>query len=177
MKPVNKAWCVDWSKISEGAYYSGNIEPVYAETRGQAKKLFLPDIQEYELRFSTEPITFLNIPIRRCKELDKFDFDGDILTKYEYEENKIKIERENKLKNILSDDNISHCYILKRGSFYADNYCGYTQYISKAGVYKKSDAVSCANSCNELDIIPINNKEHNDLINNEIENLKNRLII
>ena len=41
MKPTEKAWGIDWSKIQEGYYHSGNIDPVYAETRGKAKSLLL----------------------------------------------------------------------------------------------------------------------------------------
>jgi hypothetical protein len=36
-----------------------------------------------KLRFCNDDLTYLNIPVIRCKEYDKFEFEGEDLTKYE----------------------------------------------------------------------------------------------
>jgi hypothetical protein len=36
-----KAWGINWNRISEGDYYRGNIQLVYAETLSKAKSQLL----------------------------------------------------------------------------------------------------------------------------------------
>jgi len=174
-KIAKKAWGIDWSKIDEGAYYSGNIDPVHADTRGKAKSLLLPDISEYKLRWSDDDIVFTNIPIVRIKEADKYEFNGELLTIWEYEKKQLETQRISKLDGILEDTIVTHCYI-KKGSYYRPNSCGYTDFRNKAGIYTKEDAVSHAKSCSDLSIIPIDIKEHNEMIKSEINDLSSRLI-
>jgi hypothetical protein len=176
LKIVEKAWSIDWDKIDEGAYYSGNIEVLYAETRSKARGRFfaITDICDYKLS-NGDDIEFINIPFARCKAADKYDFNGEILTKWEYEEKQNEIERQKKLDEILNNKDITHCYI-EKGSYYSDNWCGYTSAITRAGVYLKSEAVSHARSVCEISIIPINKIKHNEMINLKIKNLQKKLI-
>ena len=176
MKLTKKAWAIDWDKIDEGNYYSGNIGVIYAENRNKARGKFFKDtdICDYKLN-KGDDIEFISIPFSRCKEADKYDFNGEILTKCQYEEKQTEIERQNKLDTILNDNETTHCYI-KKGSYYSDNWCGYTDAISRAGVYIKAEAVSHARNVTEISIIPIDKVKHNKLINLEIERLKNRLV-
>lgn len=175
-KTVEKAWCINWDKIDKGAYYSGNIDVVFAENRSKARGLFFAqtDICDYKLS-NGDGIEFINIPFNRCKSADKYDFDGELLTEWQYEEKQVEIKRQSKLDAILNDEKITHCYI-EKGSYYCDNWCGYTSAISRAGVYLKSEAVSHARNVREISIIPINKTKHNELINTEIDKLKHRLI-
>lgn len=138
--------------------------------------MLLEYIDGYELKYSNEPITYLNIPVIRCKEYDKHQYKGSMLTTYQIEEQIRQEKRNLKLQEILDDDSISHCYIKKRGSYYRPNSSGYTDIQSFAGVYDKIDAVQQANSCNELIIVPINVVKHNELINERINELKSRLL-
>lgn len=175
MKPKFKAYGIDWDKISEGAYYCGNIGVVYADTVGKAKSLLLPEIQDYKLLYSEEDITFINIPIKREKLADKFDFEGEVLTRWEFEEIKHEKERQLKLDEILNNNNITHCYIYKRG-YYKENWCGYTDFEHRAGVYDKKEAINHARNVSEITIYPIDNVKHNEMINNEIIKLQAKII-
>lgn len=83
--------------------------------------------------------------------------------------------REAKHEKILKDAAITHCYI-RKGSYYRPNWCGYTDFQHRAGVYTKEEAVNHANKCNEITVVPINAKEHNDLLNAEIQDIQSRLL-
>lgn len=85
-------------------------------------------------------------------------------------------ERQKELDSILNNPDIQYCYILKRGLYYCDSWCGYSDYRTKAGVYTKQEAIDHARNIKEIFIVPINNAEHNTLISKEIEKLKARLI-
>lgn len=172
---AKKAWGINWGKIDGGAYCAGNIESVYADTRGKAKSLLLPDISDYKLFKTGEYVTYTTIPIVIIYEDDKYNFDGEILSEWEYEKKQAELKRLSDLQLILDDNGITHCYI-RKGSYYRPNSCGYTDRIDRAGVYTKEYAVSHAKSCDELSIIPINKKEHNAMITNEIKELRMRLI-
>jgi len=45
--------------------------------------------------------------------------------------------------------------IKKNGMFYRRNACGYTDFISHAGVFDEDYAKISANSCDELSIMPV----------------------
>ena len=78
------------------------------------------------------------------------------------------------LNKIAKNKNITHCYI-RKGSYYRPESCGYTDYITKAGVYKKEYAISLAINP-ELTIIPIDKNEHNKAIVDEVKDLMSRYI-
>ena len=174
-KLAQKAWKIDFSRVEEGYLYSDII--TYAENRNKAKSKLLENCkwENIYLRGEDEEVTYLTIPILRCKEADKFEFEGNEFPLYEIERLIRKKERGQELQNILDDTSISHCYI-RKGCYYRPNSCGYTDLTYKAGVYLKEDAVSQAKSCEDLRIIPINIEEHNQMLNEHIEDLKSRLL-
>lgn len=174
-KITKKAWGINWSKINDGEYYRGNVEYVYASTINKAKTLLLPDMIEYNRLDTGKEITYITIPVIRYKMYDKFDFDGKELTENEYQKEVKENIRQKKLDIIISDKNIKYCYIYKQ-NYYCDNWCGYTNFKIKAGIYKKLEAVKHARDISEIDIIPINIKEHNNMINDEINKLSSKLI-
>jgi len=148
-----KAWKIDFSKIEEGYLYSERI--VYTENRNQAKTLLMKEAWDMVLKSTNDEPTYLNIPVLRCKECDKILFEGNYYTNTQIVQIKYDRQRNLELDHILNDENITHCYI-KKGSYYRPNHSGYTDMLHRAGVYTKQDAVSCAKSCHELTIIPIN---------------------
>ena len=172
-----KAWCIDWSKIDEGYYYSGNIDPVYANSRSKARSIFFKEtnICDYQPT-NMEDIEYITIPLLRDKECDKFEYKGEILSISEIERKKLNDKRLTEFRDIENDESITHCYIYKNGYYYADNHCGYVSAQNRAGIYTKKDALSSGRSCRELHIEPVNTEDHNKMVNNEIEKLKNRLI-
>ena len=80
------------------------------------------------------------------------------------------------LKKIANNKKIRFCYI-RKGPYYRPNACGYTDFITKAGVYTKEEAIKRAESCKELTIIPVNIDEHNKFIVDEVKDLLSRHIL
>lgn len=170
---AKKAYEVNLLKIDGGFMYGEMI--AYAENRNKAKSQLLSEAYDCKLLSSGEQVDYLSIPVIRCKEADKFKFEGEELTRSDIEYNIEQRNRTNKLDKILADGVITYCYI-RKGSYYRPNSCGYTDMRHRAGVYSVLEAISHAKSCRDLTIIPIDISEHNEMINKEIEDLQTRLI-
>jgi hypothetical protein len=168
-----KAYEINFSKIDEGYLYSETI--CYAETIGQAKSILLKEIDLAKLKHSDEDISYLNIPVIRCKKADKFEFEGEDICLWRIEVILSERERKAKLDLLLNDDSLKFCYI-KKGGYYRPNSCGYTDFRHRAGVYTKEEAVSHAKSCSDLTLIPIDIEEHNLMIQKEIDDLTTRVL-
>lgn len=172
---TQKAYQINRGLINEGYCYSEMA--CYAENRNKAKySLFKSYGHEINLLLSDNEVSYLNIPVVRYKEADLFLFEGG--NKNIRQINEILNERERllELEKILIDDSFSHCYI-KKGGYYRPHSSGYTDFRHRAGIFTKEEAVKSAKSCRDLTIIPINKDEHNKMINDEIDDLKTRLII
>ena len=172
---IEKAYELNLDRIKNEFYYSKII--VYAKTRGQAKQKIRNQIviEDYEIKYVGK-MTFLNMPIRRCKINDRVKYEGKILKRWQVEK-EIKLENHNKkLDEYLSDDNITHCYIRKRGLYYDWNMSGYTSYRYRAGVYEKKEAINPCKGIIELGCIPINISEHNKILLSEIAKIKKGII-
>ena len=168
-----KAWELNLFRIYDPYHLSEIIRN--GKTRGEAKSKIYQEAMNEDLSLTDEKLTFLNIPIRRCKRADLYFFEGKEVTLEQIE----KIEKEKiriiELDKILNDESIVYCYI-RKGSYYRPNSCGYTDFRHRAGVYTKQEAVSSAKSCKDLDIVPINIEEHNSIIQKEIDELKTRVL-
>jgi len=167
------AYQIDFNKVDEGYLYGECI--CYAENVNKAKSELLSEVEDCK-NYLGDDITYLNIPVIRCKSSDKVEFKGEVIKRYEVER-KIRIEELNKkLDSYLTDSSITHCYIMKRGTYYGWNYSGYVSYKTFAGVYTKEDAVKECKNLEELTCVPINNTEHNELILNQVARIKKGLI-
>jgi len=175
MKIVQKGYCLDLDKIHDGVFYSGTY--TVAENINKAKVNILSEIKydDYKDIFGKD-ITYLNVPVKRDKQHDKVEFEGKVVSRWEVLHLLKKREKEASFQVILDDPKIKFCYIIKGGSYYKPDNCGYTDRITSAGVYTKEEAVSSAKSCDELRIKPIDIEEHNKKINEAIDDLKTRLI-
>ena len=173
-KISQKAWGLNWVKVEQGDYYRGNIKCVYAENASKAKSLLLKEAQEYRLQNGDE-INFINMPVIREKQADRFDFEGQDLGMLEIGQILSKRQNAKKYAEIQSNPDITHCLILKRGLYYCPNYNGYTESYFGAGVYTKEEAIIEAN-CDGVSIIAINTTEHNQKILRKIEDLKSKLL-
>lgn len=173
---VQKAWKVDFNKIEEGFLYCAKI--CYADSRNQAKKILLKECLYDSVCLSgeKEEVTYLTIPVVRAKGLDKLQFEGQQISLYEIKRIIEERKRVKELNQILANVEVSHCYIAKRGLYYRPNSCGYTSMIEEAGVYEKKYAVNSAMNCEELTIIPIIIKEHNEMIHKKISELETKII-
>ena len=166
-----KAYVINTSNLSEPWF--ANNEPCYG-TIGQAK-LEILSLNDGHKNNDHEDIDFLNIKIIRAKEYDKYLFEGNTISFSAIKEINQDRKRNLILENILTNENVSHCYI-RKGSYYRPNSCGYTDMINRAGIYLKKDAVSKAKSCKDLYLVSIDNSVHNKMIQDEIDDLKTRLI-
>ena len=172
-KLLKKVYQVDCSQIDEGYLYDQKVS--YAETRGKAKTELLKEIEGAKIQHTLEDVTYLNIPIERYKRLDLLDFNGKEMTIGEIENHLAEEKREQKLEEILNNESIKYCYIVKSG-YYRPNRCGYTDYKHRAGVYTKEEAVLEAKSCGAVRVEVIDIEEHNKRIQDEIQDLKSRII-
>jgi len=170
---IQKAWELNLFRIYDPYHLSGIIH--YGKTRGEAKSKIYSKAKNEDLSLTDGPLTFLNIPIRRCKRADKYLFEDKELALWEIENIQKEKIRIIELDKILNDESIVYCYI-RKGSYYRPNSCGYTDFRHRAGVYTKQKAVSSAKSCSDITIIPINIKEHNSMIQNKIDDLKTRVL-
>lgn len=179
---AKKCYTVNMNYIDEAYLYDCDIFRCYAKSRSEAKakllkKLKIEGVEKIlNKSFYLVDVNYLNIPVLRYPENDTFLFEGMEKTKCEIESILIERKRINDLDQMLLNTAIEFCYILKRGYYYRPNCNGYTEYVHKAGVYTKIDAVKQAKSCNELSIVPINVQEHNQMILTEIDSLKSSLI-
>lgn len=98
------------------------------------------------------------------------------MSMYDINEELSKRKRISDLDEILNNEYIKYCYIIKRDSYYVPHSCGYTDFKYKAGVYSKEDAVSSAKSCRDLRIERIDIDEHNQMIKDRIQDLNTRLL-
>lgn len=173
---VKKGYKINLNRIEEGYMYS-EISCA-ATSRGAAKTKLLknPATIGMQLRGSGEEVNYANLPVVRDKEYDVVEFQGKLVTSAELGVITERRKRDKMLEGFLSDPVITHCYIKKNGSYYCDNHSGYTAFRFNAGVYEKVEAVSCAKSCSDLVIVPINITEHNIYIQKEIKKLESRLI-
>lgn len=153
-----------------GSSHDSDYSTVTADSIGKARKKLFEMSRDMTLRNGDE-ITFTNLPIIRNPKLDLYDFEGQHLTKQKIEEIVKERQRLSKLQEILDDESIVYVFIFKRGYYYGNNWCGYTDAQHRAGVYNKSEAVSHARSCEELTVIPIDIDNYNQMLNSEISKL------
>jgi hypothetical protein len=170
-KPIQKAYMVNLDRIDEGYLHDSDYSTVTADSIGKARKKLFEMSRDMTLRNGAE-ITFTNLPIIRNPKLDLYDFEGQHLSKRKIEEIVKERQRLSKLQEILVDESIVYVFIFKRGCYYGNNWCGYTDAQHRAGVYNKSEAISHARGCEELTVIPINIDNYNNMLSKEIENLE-----
>lgn len=171
-----KAYKIDLNLIDEGFLLEDIV--VYAHCRSKAKVAMLKKLKTEsisELK-SGEAISFLNVPIVRSYMNDKLLFEGKIYTVSVLSDLIHCRERKKMLESILSNESITHCYILRHNSYYRPNYAGYTDKKLYAGLYPKSEAVSHARSVDDVVLEISTAKDHNDLILAEISKLENLFI-
>ncbi len=171
---MKKGYKVNLDKIEEGYLYSEYS--CLAESRNEAKKILLKNF-DGKLKYETDQVSYLTIPIVRYKEIDEIEFEGEIKNKQQIESILSERRRIASLDLFLADPSVVYMYIKKGGYYYRPNECGYTEFITMAGVYEKEDAVRQAKSVRELRLIPINIEEHNKNLLERIEELKSRIIL
>ena len=173
---MKKGYKIDLDRIEEGYLFSEYV--CSADTLSKAKSDLLKQCKYDGLvrKHTGKDICYLNIPIVRFKQLDEIEYNGAIVTKSKLIQIKRSEDHQKALQDILDDENTTHVYIRKNGYYYSENYSGYVEHKLHAGVYPKKDACCHANLCEDLSIIPIVNKDHNEYLNSHIEIIKARLL-
>lgn len=172
--PKLKAYVINLSKIDEGYLYSQEV--VYANTVGEAKSIFLGMSDKYYLLSTGDECTFLTLPLKRNKYLDKYKVGEGYLSIDDMLKQATLIQHNTKLSNILNNPSIEYVYVKKDGKYYCDNAMGYTHYRKNAGIFSKKEGVNIGFGYTNYDIIPIDIDEHNQMIEEEIKYLKSKLI-
>jgi len=175
-KLLLKGYSLNLVKIQESYFY----DDLYTqqETINEAKYDLLKKLRyEYcTLSNSNQELEYKTIPVIRNKKYDLYEFEDKKLTSWEINYIIKKRERNQYLDLLLESNPESFCYIKKGGYYYRPNSCGYSEYKRNAGVYTLKQGVQEAKSCQELDVILIDIKEHNEYLEREIVDLKSRLL-
>lgn len=172
---IEKGYSINLNRIDEGFMYSE--ETVTAPNRSEAKSKLLRKVRYDDMKLKHgETLTYLNIPVVRNKDFDIVDFEGKPTPRHEIDRILRTRKRNEYFQSIIDNPNVTHCYIRKGGSYYRPNSCGYTEFVTRAGVYEKEEAVKHGVSCSDLGIEPINTEEHNQRLQKEIDEMKSRLI-
>lgn len=171
---VEKAYMFNNSEIEQPWFYEDIIE--YVETRGKAKMKIWRHLDDEIRNVDGKEITFLNLPVKRCKNQDRVLYKGEIVKRYQTAHYQAVEKNDNLLDSYMKDTSITHCYKMKRGQYYAWNNCGYVSYKHVAGVYPKEEAIPYCKGQLEVICVPINTEEHNEIILNQIARLKKGLI-
>lgn len=176
MEIIQKAYNV-WHKgmIGYGPEIANSpeeTEVVYAHTPSKAKSS-ANDWKDWPL--DGYDASFTDLKCRRAKDYDMVMYEGSLIKRFQIQDIEAKKERDKYLNEILDNPHIEYVYIYKRG-YYMPNYCGYTDMKHRAGVYPKNEAVEHARITNEIHLERIDIKEHNKMIESEIQVLKTRLI-
>jgi len=175
LEVIEKGYKINFNGIDEG-YLAGEEKYCSALSKGKAKSILWERVKYDGWRlFNGEEVTFLNLPVIRDKEGDKYEFEGSLKTLHQVTCIQAERLRNERLDDILKDENIKFAYI-KKGGYYRPNHCGYTDNRVRAGVYTKQDAVKEARHCKQVDIVVIDINEHNSLILKEIESLNSRIL-
>ncbi len=178
MERISKAWELDLSKVYEGYMYSPVI--VFAENRAKAKYAMLSKARyEGVCNRDDKEFTYIDIPVFRNKEHDRYMFEGKEMNLSDIKERQNKRKRNDGLYKLMKDNPNGYAYIKKGGYYYRDNNCGYTEYLSQAGVYPIDEAVREVAGCDVrdfMDVILINKDDHNNMIKEAISFLEKRLI-
>jgi hypothetical protein len=175
MELIEKAWIIKSDCFDEPWFIP---EDIFYGTRGQAKKAALIELDGWKDKFGDE-ITFLNTPIVRHKAADKYLLNGEVKTMSQIETDRKYQERKERLNALIEADPTAKAYIIKGGYYYRPNSCGYTERRDRAGVYTIQEAVESVLGCSlrdHMDVIVINKEEHNQMIHEEINELKARII-
>ena len=174
LKIKEKAYQIDFNRIEEGYLYGEAI--CHAESLGKAKAKLLSEVEEATTCLFGDEVTFLNIPVIRAKQYDKVLYNNEIITRDQYTYKKRVRDNDKELDKILKDDNITHCYKMKRVMYYSWDNCGYVSYKQNAGVYEKEKTVNYCKGQLEVTCIPIITKDHNDYLMKQIERIKKGII-
>lgn len=176
MQLQSKAWVINPQRLSEPWFCPDNA--YYGDNVGQVKSKALRDINGLTNHAGDE-FTWLTVPLIRAKSYDRYLVEGKIMTMVEIEREKAYEDRRVKMNALMVQNPDAKTFIRKGGRFYRANRCGYTDHRIWAGVYTIQEAVSEVLACSiddGMDVEIIDIERHNREINQEIEELKSRLI-
>ena len=173
---VEKAYELNLERIEEGYLYSQVWTRAKKNAEARVKILRENQYEGFKIKSTGEDISYTNIPLKRMPSHDVVMFENEHIARYEVARAIKRKERIEELKAIEDNESIKFCYIRKRGQYYRPFSNGYTDFISKAGIYSKGEAISHAKGCDDLTLVPINVEDHNKMINEQIEDLQSRII-
>lgn len=180
MGSIKKAWVLSYNfiaRLSREDMSCANLI-MFGDNPSTVKKKFLKELTEQNIVFDSyhinidadTTIRYKDILIERKPEFDLYLYNDSYKSKF-------YIDRMKKIDSFMNDTSIEYFYIMKNGYYYRPGSCGYTESITRAGVYNKKKAIFEARGCEDISIIPIFDIEkHNKEIDNEISSLANNKI-
>jgi ribosomal protein L2 len=174
-KIIHKSYEIDLNQIEDGLFtgeitcYAGNMHEAKSKLWNTIKHTNFRLIDGNELRYS-------NIPVKRKEEYDLVLFENSETIRHKISDILYKRSKNNEINEILNNDIIKYCYILKGGYYYRNNSCGYTESLLEAGIYEKNDAIKHASCCFDLRLVPIDINKHNEMIRNKIDELTKKIL-
>ena len=173
-KIIKKGYQINFSNIAERYFYGP--ETCVAGSRNEARYILFNRGIDMEFLDKNDDVTYTNIPVIRCEEVDLVEFEGQNITR-----NKIgdllKDRERSKMLDDLMEDETKQFFYIRKGGYYRPGGCGYTDMQHRAGVFDKKSAIKSARMCKELDLVAINIEVHNKMIQDEIDELETRLIV
>ena len=172
-KIIKKGYQIDFSKVDEGYMYCP--ETCVADNRNEARYILFNRRIIFNL-ISNDEVTYANIPVIRCEEVDLVEFEGKNITRNKIDD-LLKDRKRSKMLDDLMNDESKQFFYIRKGGYYRPHSCGYTDMRHRAGVFDKNSAIKSARMCEELNLIAINIEEHNKMIQDEIDDLETRLLV
>ena len=150
-----------------------DIPVTYATTPSKAKSVST-EWAEWEL--NGEWPKWTDLKVKRAKNADIVLFEDKEVKRYQVESILYNRKRKAKLESFLDDPVLTHCYIMKRGTYYRPNSSGYTSRKHQAGIYTIKEGVEDAISCNELWLERISKADHNAMLEKHLEETKQLML-
>ena len=177
IKIIEKAYRLNTNDYRE-PWYIDNV--FFGETASKAKSKATEYLyrEGYE-REDGDEVSFINTRVTRDKENDRVEYKGSVLSRKDYERKRSIDERDSDYEKLIEKNPNAYAHIIKRGSYYCDDYNGYTEHYVFGGIYPIKNAYLHVKGCDDygLHMVVIeNNEAHNKRINDIIEKLKGHLI-
>lgn len=178
VKLISKAWSLDILDYDENWFIHETV--FMGDSCGKAKYKALNYLRSDDFkRIDEQDICLTNIRLSRSKEYDTVEYNGKQMKRFDLERCLRIEERDKSYVDHLENNPNSFAHIVKRGSYYLDNYNGYTDIYHFGAIYPLKDAIEHVKGCDDsglhLNIIH-NVEKHNERINEAILKLQHRLI-
>lgn len=130
----------------------------------------------YDWHLDGETPKYIDLKCKRAKSFDKVIFEDKKITRYQIDSILYRRKRKEELESFLNDDTLTHCYIMKRGTYYRPHSCGYTSQKSRAGIYTIKEGVEEAVGCEDIYLERVSKSVHNAMLEKAINEIRELML-